>query len=333
LGIMPSFRSNLYHRNENDSSVLLDGVMALFDSSFSKSVDDGDVAKSANPKEMISLVRDSKTLALERRPAPTSDDTLFLRLAKTTQRKYRLEFEPAGLDPLLTAFLDDSYTNTKTEISTGSNTFFDFEINGEAASADANRFRVVFKIAKVLPVTYRSISAKQQGEDIAVSWTVENEINIKRYEVEKSENGIDFKKVNITPAAGAGRGTVGYEWLDENPLAGNNYYRVRSIGANGKSDYSKTVVVKMANVFSAIDVFPNPVVNDIIGISFKNMAAGVYEMKLVNVLGQTLFTKQVNHLAGTSMEHLQPGNLVAGVYEMIINKPDQTVTTVKVIVQ
>ncbi|MEP7144651.1 MAG: hypothetical protein ABI707_17345 [Ferruginibacter sp.] len=333
LGLIQSFRTELYHLNENDNTLLLDGVMALFDTGFSKNVDNRDVLKQNNPKEMLALVRDTKTLALERRPLPDSDDTLFLQLTKTTQRRYRLQFEPRGLDPILTAFLDDKYTGVKTALSVTSNSLYDFEINAAAASADVNRFRILFKVAAPLPVTCKSISAKQQAENIAVDWIVENEINISKYEVERSSDGINFKKVNITKAMGTGR-TMDYKWIDQNPLTSNNYYRVRSISPDGKYDYSKTVMVKFAIDYAGIQITPNPVTGDMIGVAFKNMPEGIYETRLLNALGQTLLTKQINHTTGNSPERIRPGNkLVAGIYELGLIKPDHSIITVKVIVQ
>ncbi|MEO5889099.1 MAG: T9SS type A sorting domain-containing protein, partial [Ferruginibacter sp.] len=335
MGTTQSLRANLYHLNENNNTLLLDGVMALFDSSFSKSVDNDDVVKQSNYKEMLALVRDNKTLTLERRPLPDSDDTLFLRLTKTTQRRYRFEFEPVGLQPTLAAYLEDSYTGAKTPLNIAGNSVVDFEINGDAGSAVINRFRIIFKLATAtLPVTYKNISARQVEENISVNWTVENEINIKSYEVEKSNNGIDFKKVNTTVATGTNRSTIDYKWIDENPFTGNNYYRVRNISADGKYENSKTVLVKMANAASGINVFPNPSSTDKIGVSFKNMADGIYNVRLINALGQTMLKTSIDHLAGTSFENIVPGKkLVTGVYQLVVANPDHTTTTIKVIVQ
>ena len=334
VGTIQSFRTNLYHLNENNKTVLLDGVMELFDNSFSKSVDNKDVIKLNIVKEMISLVRDTKTLTLERRPVPASEDTIFLRLNKTTQRKYRLEFEPAGLDPLITAFLEDSYAGAKKPLSVTAKSVYDFDINGNAVSSDANRFRIVFKqTAGTLPVTFRTISAKQVEKNIDVEWRVENEININKYEVEKSSNAIDFEKVNTTVAVDANRTNINYKWIDENPKHGNNYYRVRSVSADGKYDYSKTVLVKISNANSSIVVSPNPTMGDNIGIAFTNMAAGVYEIKLLNAVGQTILTKQTNYVPGNSVENIRTGGLAAGVYELAVTRPDRSVTSVKVIVR
>ncbi|MEJ7587012.1 MAG: hypothetical protein WKI04_05575 [Ferruginibacter sp.] len=135
---LTSLRANLYHLNEDNSTHLLDGVMVLFDTAFNKEVDNRDVIKQSNSKEMLALENATKKLTLERRPLPGSNDTLFLRLTKTTQRRYRIAFEPLGLDPTLTAYLVDEYTGDKKVLGITSNSMVDFEINADAASAAPN---------------------------------------------------------------------------------------------------------------------------------------------------------------------------------------------------
>ena len=49
-----------------------------------------------------------------------------------------------------------------------------------------DRFRIVFAPSVVLPVTFTSVKAYRQDKNINVEWRVENEMNIKQYEVEKS---------------------------------------------------------------------------------------------------------------------------------------------------
>lgn len=187
----------------------------------------------------------------------------------TTRRSYRFGFEPSGLDPALTAFLEDSYIGLKTPMSITESSVYDFDINGDAGSVTANRFRIVFKQAATLPVTYKSINAYQHAADIAVEWIVENEINIARYEVEKSSDGVNFVKVNTSATSGANRISTVYRWMDANPSNGNNFYRVRSISPDGGFEFSKVVMVKMGIAGSGIRIYPNPVTDGIERITIQ----------------------------------------------------------------
>ena len=335
-GLKQSLRTNLYYMDASKNSLLLDGVYAQFDNRFNKIVDKQDALKFGNVKEMIAWQRDNKNLSIERRPLIVSDDTLYLRLTKTTPQSYRFEFEPLNLDPLLTVVLEDSYTNKKTALSINAKSVHDFVINSDPESGVADRFRIVFKqvVTAPLPVTYTRINAYQQVNDISVDWTVENEINTSKYEVEKSIDASNFTKVNTTIATGTNSSTTDYKWLDKNPVNGNNYYRIRSVSLDGKFEYSKTVVVNISKGSSGIRIYPNPVTEGIIGAEFKNMAGGIYKTRLLNSLGQTILVKQVNHAGGTSMEYIKPDyKLLSGIYQLEVTAPDKTITTIKVIVK
>ncbi|MCW3091317.1 MAG: type sorting protein [Ferruginibacter sp.] len=331
-----TLRINLYVPNTDNSSTLADGTLAEFYTGGNAAVDIKDPLKFTNTGENVSLMRNTKSLAIERRPLLTVDDTLFIQLSRTTQRSYRWEFIPSRFDPLLTAWLEDSYTGIKTPLNISAKSLYDFVINGEARSAAINRFRIVFKKSGgPLPVTYKSIRAYQQTAGNMVEWSVANEINITRYEVEKSGDGINFVKVNATPATGTNQNSADYKWLDANPLQGNNFYRIGSISPDGKIEYSNIVLVKTVQTTgSGIRIYPNPVTNGIIGAEFKSMLAGVYDVKLINNLGQTIFTKTISHAAGTAMENIQPDfRLVTGIYQLKVTAPDKDISTVKVIVK
>jgi hypothetical protein len=80
-----------------------------------------------------------------------------------------------------------------------------------------------------------------------------------------------------------------------------------------------------------IVVYPNPVQNGIIKLQMNNMPKGVYNVKLVNNLGQTLLSKHINHAGGTSVETINV-NKVKGVYMLEVIKPDGSRETNKIII-
>jgi hypothetical protein len=105
------------------------------------------------------------------------------------------------------------------------------------------------------------------------------------------------------------------------------------VGVDGQFDYSNTVLVKMGKQYSGIRIYPNPV-TDVIGAEFKNMAAGIYSVRLLNGLGQTVLSKTVNHAPGTSMETIKPDyKLLSGIYQLEVTSPEKETTMVKVIVK
>lgn len=325
-----SFNTTLVQLNADNSTLMVDGNTVQFNDEFNDAVDIQDAPKFPNITENLGILRYNRNLSVERRPLLKNNDTVVLNLTKTTQRKYRFEFAPANLSTAITPFLQDGFTGKTTLLNSTAVATYDFEINADAQSAKANRFKIVFKSAvSPLLFTYKSIKASQQVSDIAVEWVVENESNISRYEVERSLDGENFVTLNATIATGANT----YNFTDANPVSGNNFYRIRSVSTDDKFQYSKLVVVKMDKT-SGIRVYPNPITDGSVSVEFKNMATGKYSIRLLTGIGETIFTKTISHAAVTSTEKIHTANkLISGMYQLQITAPDKATTVIKVIVQ
>lgn len=329
------FITNLYLQ-QADTTILADGNLEIFDNIFSNAVDFGDAPKFGNTRETFGILRDAKTLAVERRPEIANNDTIYFKLTKVTQRSYNFEFIPQNFNPELTAFLEDRYTGSKTIISLNTKSILNFTVNSDTISSASDRFKIVFKnIAAVpLPVTYKSIKAFQQNKNITVEWSVENEINISKYEVEKSIDGVHFTKINTTTAKGINGGNATYTIIDKNILQGNNFYRILNYKETGAFEYSRIVIVKVNEISSGISIYPNPVTGNTIGVAINNLPAGKYNCRLINTLGQIIMVQQLNHAAGNSMESLVPNSkLTAGIYQLEVMTPNNQKSTLKVVVE
>jgi hypothetical protein len=159
---------------------------------------------------------------------------------------------------------------------------------------------------------------------------VSNELNIHHYEVERSLNGRNFDKAGIViTTSGNISGTVKYSWLDEHPLEGNNFYRIKSIGRNGEIIYSSIVKVGFTKGPSAITIYPNPVKGGMINLQINNMLAGEYTARIVNNIGQVVYAQKIQHPGENSVNQILAKQfLIPGSYHAEIIKPDHSVVTI-----
>lgn len=314
---------------------LADGVIAEFDNNYSAAIDMDDAVKFTNTNENISIVRNGSSFAAERRPSVTSNDTIYFKLTTTTQRSYQLLFDVTGISTSgLTGYLVDSYLATSTPINLSGITKINFAINAAAASSATNRFKIVFKAISVLPVTISSVKAYQKNSNIQVEWKVENEINMVKYDVEKSTDGANFSFAGTTNVTGANNIYNTYSWLDVNPVQGTNFYRIKSYDKSGEVKYSSIVKVTVGKTNSGFSIYPNPVTGNVINLVMSNQPAGTYEVKLTNVTGQQIFAKSIKTNGGNSTESLNAGSkLTAGIYQLEIIGQDDMHNTQKVIVE
>ena len=138
---------------------------------------------------------------IERRHIITGQDTIMLNLTNTKAQRYRFEFVAAGLDEDgLTGYLEDSYLRTRTLLNLNGATTADFSIVNIVGSYASNRFSIVFTPTMVLPLSFTSVKAFKEKDNIAVEWKVENEGNMKHYETEKSLDGNHYTTANTVAA-------------------------------------------------------------------------------------------------------------------------------------
>jgi len=333
-----SFATQLNSVNSDGSTDQDDGALELYGSQYSDSVNWlEDAQKIPNPGEMISILRDGKLLAIEKRQPITLTDTIFFNIAHMKQQTYQFAFIGAGIvvPSGLEARLQDLYLDTSKVVSLadGDTTFVNFTVNSNAAS-QGNRFRIVYDFPSggPLPVTYTSIKAWQQNSNIAVQWVVNNQLNVKEYVVEKSTDGVSFTKVGTVNASTGTGSSISYNWIDANAVAGENYYRIISIGTNAVAQYSQVVKVNIgANAAPAIAVYPNPVKGGAIGLQLTNMPAGKYSIKLLDNIGQMLVGKEIIHAGGSATETIRfNSNMAKGIYHLGIVGPGGYQNDIKV---
>jgi len=155
------------------------------------------------------------------------------------------------------------------------------------------------------------VAAQLANSTVKVSWESYSEINVNKYVVEGSTDGINFAAKGSLPAKGAS----GYSFVDATVKEGINYYRIKEVDNNGKVSYSTVVSVKIGgSIVGNISVYPNPVVNKQLNFVL-NTAASNYTLKVTNVLGKSVLASTINHNGGTASYSLAlPAGLAKGVY-------------------
>lgn len=308
--------------NADSTYFVTDGSMEQFSKDYSNEIDGMDTRKLSNTSENLSIRRLGRDLTIERRNFLSSADTIFYNLTGVTGRKYRFIFNANGLTTMgVTGFIEDTYTDTKTPLNADGDTQLDFNVTSVAASKAANRFRVVFKEMQTMPVTFTSIKANAAKTTISVNWKVENQSNLKEYVVERSADGKNFSQVATLPATKTN--AFEYNWLDQQPQTGVNFYRVKSVDLNGKKAFTSIVKGQISGISTSINVYPNPAVNANLNIQLNNEPAGIYYVRLVNQLGQVMVSEKINHTAGSNVEKIEWNKETArGIYDLQISMPD-----------
>ncbi len=318
-----ALRTDLFYVYPDGKLSPADGAATLFGANMHNEVDAYDAPKviSFNTAEKISLWRDDSLLSIETRKKISENDTVYYRISKLkTPAQYQLSFGGTDFEKKLVGVLEDKFTGKSTLINIDADNYL-FKTTEDKSSISNDRFKLVFRQV----VKYTNIRGEQQNEDIAVSWTVNDETYIRNYEVEKSDDGVNFTKIATSQPVGK----LDYTLFDVHPVVGKYYYRIKTIGTNGAFAYSDIVKVKMMSTKAPMYVFPNPVTNGNIGLQFNSQAAGKYGVRLLNALGQVVLSKQLVHGGGTASHNIAYV-AAAGSYQLEVTAPNKKQTVLKV---
>ncbi|HET6256477.1 MAG TPA: T9SS type A sorting domain-containing protein [Puia sp.] len=110
-----------------------------------------------------------------------------------------------------------------------------------------------------LPIGISSFMAKPQQHSVGLQWTTASEQNSDYFTIQRSSDGANWTGIGQVTAAGNSNQTLQYQFIDDNPASGANFYRLRETGDNGALTYSPIRNVDFDGSPIAITWYPNPV--------------------------------------------------------------------------
>lgn len=115
-----------------------------------------------------------------------------------------------------------------------------------------------------LPVTWLSFDVHLIDHKINLQWRTANELNNDLFEVERSENGIEFEKIGTVNGNGNTQSVSTYLFVDDYLQQAEKtilYYRIKQVDYDGKFDYSeiKTINLIVSRKQESVQLSPNPV--------------------------------------------------------------------------
>jgi hypothetical protein len=217
----------------------------------------------------------------------------------------------------LQPMLIDNYLNTLTPLSLNSPTKVPFRVSTDAATSSKDRFKVIFIPSSVLPFTVTKISATKKNETVQVDWEVKTDEEIKSFDVQRSSDGRNFVKLASVASLGKGIAVANYSWIDNNPLMGDNYYRIKVMPLSGKEKVSPVAIVAMDKNKPSMEVYPNPTEGNDFNIKLSNLTKGIYQVIITASNGQQVLVKTIEHPGGTKTQRMVFDNDISkGVYRV-----------------
>jgi hypothetical protein len=165
-----------------------------------------------------------------------------------------------------------------------------------------------------LPVEWLYFNVENQGNANRLLWATASEENALSFEVQRSVNGSTFEKIGTKAAAGNSTVTNYYEFMDNNPQNGLNYYRIKLINTDGTEEFTEIKVIE--NTFAVdFSVYPNPS-SDIIHFNSTTDKVEDIKVEILDILGRVVKTEIHKSVIGKNNVPLRIAELQSGSYSL-----------------
>jgi hypothetical protein len=180
--------------------------------------------------------------------------------------------------------------------------------NNQAAYYEGPQQQLSMMSFAVQMVQPQMVTGNTSNSTVKLDWTARGGAGTSTYQLQKM-TAFGFTDISVVNGGGTGAFTGG----DQEPLTGNNLYRVAATDSRGNKAFSGTVSLNVASGGKGISVYPNPVSDKTMMLSFKQMAEGLYKLTITDAMGHTLKVESLRY-DGYSGSVAIPINLQTGVY-------------------
>ncbi|MBI5915898.1 MAG: choice-of-anchor D domain-containing protein [Bacteroidetes bacterium] len=170
-------------------------------------------------------------------------------------------------------------------------------------------------VTSPLPVELVSFTGREMENGVLLEWQTASELNNEGFHVERmTGDGGRWTEIGFVAGRGTTSETHDYSFLDEKPLPGTNYYRLRQTDFDGGEELSKVVSVDFRNLqdFGNLRVFPNPASSGELTLFLSENSEETTTVRLFSPAGQLVHTAS----CGSGTQTLDVSDLAEGIYTL-----------------
>jgi Secretion system C-terminal sorting domain len=173
-----------------------------------------------------------------------------------------------------------------------------------------------------LPIQLINFEAFSESNTVSLNFTTASESDNSHFEIERSTDGRTFNKVGEVKGAGTTSQEQRYSFVDEAPVKGTNYYRLKQVNFDGSFEFSKVVTARFGRS-SSISVIPT-LVYDQINVNLDAQSEEAGQWQIFDLSGREVLNGQIEaEQAGFSADL---SNLTEGIYMVRVQMGTETYT-------
>lgn len=167
-----------------------------------------------------------------------------------------------------------------------------------------------------------------QAQQSVLKWRTASEKNNAYFSIQRSRDGITWQEIGQKKGAGNSQTVQHYDFIDPQPLPGNNYYRFQQFDFDGAFEYSPVRLVTLQDTKETAYLYPNPTTN-LLNVQFSsNDTKEDRLMEIFNITGQQV-KADVQSVGNGFIYTIDTTRLVPGTY--ILRIKDQSGTNVQIL--
>ena len=141
-----------------------------------------------------------------------------------------------------------------------------------------------------LPITLISFTAAAVKDRVQLRWKTALEVNNDFFTVKRSVDAIHFEEVGRVAAIGNSNNATEYSWIDESPLPGTSYYRLKQTDFDLAFTISTIRAVTISSLSGTI-VYPNPA-TDLVTVRDEIIQKSARSYEVFDLRGRTVMHKR-----------------------------------------
>ena len=199
-----------------------------------------------------------------------------------------------------------------------------WEITEPAIYYQAAYLRLVSKYATtnaIFPIELTDFSVKKKEKtEVQLDWKAQNAQHFSHFEIERSGDKVVFEKIGLQKASAQ----TAYQFIDQNPNTGINYYRLKMMDTDGHFTYS---VIKsiLFDAKTPLSIYPNPAAN-FIKLNLDNGFSKNTDIAVFDETGKKVLSKILQNIDFQGTIQLDISKLINGHYIVKVTSDNQVLS-------
>ncbi|MCB9353232.1 MAG: T9SS type A sorting domain-containing protein [Lewinellaceae bacterium] len=152
------------------------------------------------------------------------------------------------------------------------------------------------------------------------------------FEIERSIDNLQWTTLGFVAGNGTSTEQHDYDFSDDRPHAGVNFYRLKQMDTDGGYEYSPMVVADIRST-AQFDVFPNPAVSGALTFRAVSSISGDATLRIFDWMGHQVYAETIALPEGTLVYPVSLSTFPKGTYTARLQMPDGTALHKKIVLQ